>query len=349
MTSQEIEKEINELTDKLSDPGFLSSRTDAKIAGARLQKLRKIQAVLEKLEKVSHELAESKKLAADPIFADMATEDIARLTAEAEKLKKELNNLENEKVVEILPTDVIIEIRAGAGGTEASLFARELFSMYTRFAESKKWQVELISSSESELGGFKEVVFEVDGEDAYKLLRYESGVHRIQRIPATEKQERIHTSTASVAVLPKVKDIDVEIKPPDIKVEFYRSSGPGGQNVNKVETAVRITHLPTGFVVTSQEGRSQLKNRERAMSILRARIYDIQREAEEKKQAAERRSQIGTADRSEKIRTYNFSQDRITDHRINQNFHNIEQIMEGDLGPIIEACQSMPPGAASLA
>ena len=216
--------------------------------------------------------------------------------------------------------------------------------MYSKFAESKKWDANLISSSPSELGGYKEIVFEINGPDAYKTLRQESGVHRVQRIPATEKQGRIHTSTASVAVLPKVKDIDVEIKPSDIKVEFYRSSGPGGQNVNKVETAVRITHLPTGYVITSQEGRSQLKNRERAMSLLRARIYDIQRAAEEKKLSAERRSQIGTADRSEKIRTYNFPQDRITDHRIGKSFHNIEAIFEGKLESIIEAFQKLPHG-----
>ncbi|MBI2055071.1 MAG: peptide chain release factor 1 [Candidatus Sungbacteria bacterium] len=341
MNLSEISQEIEELTKRLSDPGFLSNSADAKAAGQKLQKLQKKLELLELLEKTRKNLAETRamlKEKLDPSLLDVAKQDEADLIYEENKLRQELEGLEKEPEKE-LPSDVIMEIRAGAGGEEASLFAMELFNMYSKFAESKKWDTNLISSSASEIGGYKEVIFEINGPDAYKMLRQESGVHRVQRIPATEKQGRIHTSTASIAVLPKVKDIDVEIRPADIKVEFYRSSGPGGQNVNKVETAVRITHLPTGFVITSQEGRSQLKNRERAMSLLRARIYDIQREAEEKKLSAERRSQIGTADRSEKIRTYNFPQDRVTDHRVNQSWHNIESIMQGKLDDIISAFQ----------
>lgn len=238
-----------------------------------------------------------------------------------------------------LPQNVIMEIRAGAGGEEATLFARELFEMYSRFADKKGWKTALLNESKSDLRGYKEVVFEVNGKDVYKTMSFESGVHRVQRIPETEKSGRIHTSTASVAVLPQAKEIDLEIKPQELKVEFFRSSGPGGQNVNKVETAVRIYHLPTGLVVSSQESRSQQKNREHAMAILRAKILDARLQEETKKIGAQRRQQIGTGDRSEKIRTYNFPQDRVTDHRIKKSWHNIESIMQGNIEAITEAFQ----------
>ncbi|MBI3443008.1 MAG: PCRF domain-containing protein [Candidatus Sungbacteria bacterium] len=233
--------------------------------------------------------------------------------------------------------NVIVEIRAGTGGVEAALFAHDLFMIYTRFAQKQGWRVNVLDESKSELNGYKEIVFEVDGENAYRMLKWESGVHRVQRIPETEKTGRIHTSTASVAVLPKAREIDVEIRPQDIKVEFFRSSGPGGQNVNKVETAVRIYHLPTGLIVTSQDSRSQQKNREAAMTILRTKLLDAKIRAEQQKMAATRKSQIGTADRSEKIRTYNFPQDRVTDHRIKESWHNIPSILEGNIEPIVEA------------
>ena len=341
MEISQIQKEIAELTKKLSDPEFLSSaQGEAKKAGARIQKLQRVLAAHETLKNTENELRALNDLKKE----SGANDEIAALEAEiatnAEAAKAKIAELENDNSSAPLPSNMIMEIRAGAGGNEASLFAAELFSLYSKFAERRGWEVNIISKSESEAGGYKEIIFEINGQDAYKILRYESGVHRVQRIPATEKQGRIHTSTASVAVLPQVKDIDMELKPQDIKVEFHKSSGPGGQNVNKVETAVRITHLPTGFVVGSQEGRSQLKNRERAMSLLRARIYDIQRQAEEKKLAAERKSQIGTGDRSEKIRTYNFPQDRITDHRINKSFHNIESIMEGKIDDIVASFQT---------
>lgn len=231
---------------------------------------------------------------------------------------------------------VIMEIRAGAGGKEAALFAGSLFQMYSRFAQKRGWKTSVLEESKSDLGGYKDAFLEINGSGVYETLRWESGVHRVQRIPETEKSGRIHTSTASVAVLPKAREIDIEINPSDLKVEFFRSSGPGGQNVNKVETAVRIYHLPSGLVVTSQESRSQQKNREQALSILRARLMDAKLQREAKKIGAERRAQIGTGDRSEKIRTYNFPQDRLTDHRIKETWHNLPSILDGNLDFVVE-------------
>ena len=267
--------------------------------------------------------------------------EVLRDSQKVKELSIEFSRLE-KKLKEIAKgangsQNAIIEIRAGTGGDEAALFARELYLMYSRFAERKGWEATLINESKNELGGYKEVVFEVNGPEAFRTLRWESGVHRVQRIPETEKSGRIHTSTASVAVLPRAREMDLEIRPQDIKIEFFRSSGPGGQNVNKVETAVRIYHLPSGLIVTSQESRSQQKNRESALALLRTKLLDEQSQKEAKKIAAERRSQIGTGDRSEKIRTYNFPQDRITDHRIRESWHNIESILDGNLKPIIEA------------
>ncbi len=234
------------------------------------------------------------------------------------------------------PQGIILEIRAGVGGEEAALFAARLFDMYGRFAAKRGWRVVLLNESKSERGGCKEAIAEIHGAGAYEAFRFESGVHRVQRIPETEKSGRVHTSTASVAILPVAAETDVSVRPQDIKIEFFRSSGPGGQNVNKVETAVRIYHLPTGLIVTSQDSRSQQKNREIAMTLLRSRLLAAQQEQEAKKTADSRHSQIGTADRSEKIRTYNFPQDRITDHRIKQSWHHIESILMGNMEAIIK-------------
>ncbi len=229
-----------------------------------------------------------------------------------------------------------MEIRAGTGGDEAALFAADLFRMYSRYAQSKGWRVDLISQSEGG-GGFKEVVFEIKGKGAYSRLKYERGVHRVQRVPVTEASGRIHTSTATVAVLPEANEVEIAIKPEDLKMDFYHSSGAGGQNVNKVETAVRITHLPTGIVVACQDERSQLKNRVRAMAVLRARLLDLEQRKQEDAIAKERRSQVGTGERAEKIRTYNFPQNRVTDHRISLTLHNLPRILEGGLDEIIDA------------
>jgi len=231
---------------------------------------------------------------------------------------------------------VIIEIRAGAGGNEAALFAADLYRMYTRFAEKQSWKTKLLSSSKSEFKGFKEVVFQINGEDVYNKIKQEAGVHRVQRIPETEKSGRIHTSTASIAVLPQVQSKEVEIRSDDIRTDTFRASGPGGQNVNMRSTAVRLTHIPTGIVVNSQDERNQGANRENAMNILRSKIYLLKMEKQRQKLGQERKDQIGNADRSEKIRTYNFPQDRITDHRINKKWHNIEKILDGNLNLIIK-------------
>jgi len=240
-----------------------------------------------------------------------------------------------------ISNNIIMEIRAGAGGDEAALFGGDLYRMYTRFAEKQGWKVKILDSNTSSLKGFKEIVFQISGQGAYEMLKQEGGVHRVQRIPETEKNGRIHTSTATVAVLPQVEQTQIEIRPSDLRIDAFRASGPGGQYVNKTESAIRITHLPTGLVVTSQNERSQGANKENAMSILRSRLYALKTEQEMQKLGRQRNAQIGTADRSEKIRTYNFPQDRITDHRIKKSWYNIEDIIDGNLWPIIKKFQKV--------
>lgn len=282
---------------------------------------------------------ELEKQLADPeVLRDQ--QKIKELSREYGKVEKELREAERRSNQGDKSPDVIMEIRAGAGGQEAALFAQELFLMYSRFAQKQGWNVVVLDESKSDLGGQKEVVLEISGEGVYETLRRESGVHRVQRIPETEKSGRIHTSTASVAVLPKAREIDIEIKLQDIEMEFSRSGGAGGQNVNKVETAVRIIHKPTGIAVRSQESRSQQKNRERAMEILRSKLLSIKTEEEHKKTSSERRQQIGTGDRSEKIRTYNFPQDRVTDHRIKKSWHNLPSLMEGNIEEMLGSLQN---------
>ncbi|MDO8600030.1 MAG: peptide chain release factor 1 [bacterium] len=338
MNNKDAKKEYDDLEQKLSDPELLKNQKEYGLVATRAAKLGKILEAMDAVQKIETEIAsaEEMRLSGDPELKAMAEEDIWRLTTqkkEKEALLKKLTTTGGEEE----PTKIIMEIRAGAGGDEAALFAAQLFQMYTRFAESKKWRVEIIDQSPTTIGGIKEAIFELSGDGVWRALQHESGVHRVQRVPDTEKIGRIHTSTASVAVLPEAKDVDMEVKPEDVKVEFFRSSGPGGQNVNKVETAVRLTHIPTGLVVASQEGRSQAKNREHAMTLLKTRLLDARRQTEEKKMAAERREQIGTADRSEKIRTYNFPQDRITDHRIKESWHHIHEVLAGNLDPIVKA------------
>jgi peptide chain release factor 1 len=293
---------------------------------------------LDRQEKEINEMAEG-----DSDMAKLAEDELKNIINQRNSLFNQAENiLKSEKEEEQFPNEIILEVRAGAGGEEASIFAYNLAEMYERYAEKQNWSWNKIDDSMSEIGGYKEASFEVKGKDVYKKLRYEMGVHRIQRIPATEKSGRIHTSTASVAILPVRKHSVVEIDPGDIEMEFSRSGGAGGQNVNKVETAVRIIHKPTGFSVRCTSERSQLKNREKAMSILSAKIEEQNLEEEASKLSSERKGQIGTGDRSEKIRTYNVPQNRVTDHRIKKSWHNIEGILRGEIDDIIDELSKEP-------
>lgn len=289
-------------------------------------------------ERLQNQIEETLEMAEDEEMKSMAEEEVKDLKVQQDSIVKQMDDiLESEAEEERFPNEIILEVRAGAGGDEASLFAHQLAEMYTRFAENNGWVVSKIDESVSSAGGYKEASFEIKGKDVYRRLRYETGVHRVQRIPATEKQGRIHTSTASVAILPVRKQTTFEINPADLDMELSRSGGAGGQNVNKVETAVRLIHKPTGLAVRSTAERSQQKNREKALSILSSKIEEMMREKEEAKYASERKDQVGTADRSEKIRTYNFPQNRITDHRIKESWHKIDAAMAGDIDDIVDA------------
>lgn len=309
----------------------------------------KTQYMVGHLEDVLKQIEETLLMLSDPSFKEMAEEDLRRLLAEKEGALAQLNELLKEEEGDTeFPNEIILEVRAGTGGEEAALFAEELANMYGHFAELRKWQMHLIDESKSALGGYKEVVYEITGRDVYKDLRYETGVHRVQRIPGTEKNGRIHTSTASVVILPIAKKSSIVINPADLEMEFSRSGGAGGQNVNKVETAVRLIHKPTGVDARSTSERSQLKNREKALSILGAKLQVLKDEEDATKLSADRKNQIGTGDRSEKIRTYNFPQDRITDHRIKESWHNLPKIMSGELSPIIGALASKEHSTSTL-
>src|SRR6185295_11020156 len=327
-----------EVAKTLADPSTASEPARLKALGREHVTLEPIVRLAEKLERSESELGQAREMAleADPELVALAKAELTRLTPQVEAMRAELHEL-------LLPRDpldgrdAIVEIRAGTGGEEAALFAAELFRMIRRFAERKRLSVEPISLSEGSAGGLKEAIFAVRGPDSYGLLRREAGVHRVQRVPATEAQGRIHTSAATVAVLPEAEDVDVVIQPNDLKIDVFRSSGPGGQSVNTTDSAVRITHLPTGLVVSQQDQKSQLQNKIKAMEVLRARLFDRMLAEQEAARSRDRRAMVGTGDRSAKIRTYNFPQSRITDHRINLSVHNLADVLNGGLDEVVDA------------
>ena len=308
-----------------------------------LKKAPKTQFLASELERLNKQEVEVKDMIeTDESMKELAQEDLENIRIQRESFETQIRDILKAAEEEIKwPNEIILEVRAGAGGEEAALFAMELAESYEKYAENKGWSFKKIDESQSEMGGYKEASFEIKGQDVYRKLRQEMGVHRVQRIPATEKQGRIHTSTASVAILPMRKDTTIQIAPDELDMTFSRSGGAGGQNVNKVETAVQLFHKPTGLMVRCTSERSQLKNRERAMSILSAKLQQLKDEEEDKKYSAERKGQVGTGDRSEKIRTYNFPQNRVTDHRLQKSWHNIEGIMAGDLDAIVEAFEDV--------
>jgi len=344
-----IKDEYNELLKQLSDPELISdwpASAKATAGKEKFEELIKRKAYLEKiiekekeLKEIKSKIEENKLIISakeDLELVSLAETEITQLQEKVKILDKELSSLLEGKK-EPRPRAVIVEIRAGAGGEEAALFAANLFRMYSKYAQSQNWQQKLLDARPTELGGFKEVIFELKNGDVFSKMKFEGGVHRVQRIPKTEKAGRIHTSTSSVAVLSKPRVAEIKIRPEDLRIDFYRASGPGGQYVNKRETAVRITHLPTGLVVTSQTERNQLRNKENALAILEARLFEKREITEEEKITGKRRSQIKWAKRAEKIRTYNFPQDRVTDHRVKKSWKNLEEILNGKLDPMIGA------------
>jgi peptide chain release factor 1 len=335
---EEVERRFEELGRMLSQPNIISDRRRFQDYSKELKDLEAIVATFRAFSKVREERQGSKELLAessDPEMRELAQEELALLEKEYEALERELHFL-------LLPKDpnddknVILEIRAGAGGDEAGIFVGDLFRMYTRYAEGRNWKIDFMNTSHSSAGGYKEVIATISGDGAFSRLKYERGVHRVQRVPETETQGRIHTSTVTVAVLPEAEDVEIDIVEKELRIDVYRASGPGGQSVNTTDSAVRITHLPTGIVVAMQDGKSQLKNKEKAMKVLRARLHE-QKEAEaHAERSAERRSQVGTGERSEKVRTYNYPQSRITDHRIGLTLYSLDQVVDGDLDQVIE-------------
>jgi peptide chain release factor 1 len=338
---QRKRERFGELEREIADPALFSNRKRAQDLMRERAGIEQLLTKWDELEAVRKQLDDNRELSTsrDVEIAAMADDEIP-------ELEQRVENLERDVQIALLPADeteerdAIIEIRAGTGGNEAAIFAADLYRMYNRYAESAGLKTEDLESSPSELGGLKEVIFRVSGEAVFRKLRHESGVHRVQRVPATEAQGRIHTSTATVAVLPEAEDVDIELKPDELRIEVSRAGGPGGQGVNTTDSAVQVMHIPTGTIVRCQDGRSQLKNKEKALSILRARLLERKQREEAEKYSAQRRGQIGTGGREEKIRTYNFPQNRITDHRIGLTLYNLDRVMEGDLGDMIQALQA---------
>ncbi|MFZ2950148.1 MAG: peptide chain release factor 1 [Desulfuromonadaceae bacterium] len=336
---EELERRYQELEALLSDPAVISNQPEFRKLSREHSDLSELVAAYRRYRKVLSEISENREMLADPDMKEMAEDELKGLEAEKEQLDADIRLL-------LLPKDpnddksVILEIRAGTGGDESALFAGDLFRMYSRYADANRWKVEIISASESERGGYKEIIASVEGTGVFAKLKYESGTHRVQRVPETEAQGRIHTSACTVAIMPEAEDVDIDIRPDDLKIDVYRSSGAGGQHVNTTDSAVRITHIPTGTVVACQEERSQIKNRATAMKVLKTRILDTIQQAQDSKLAADRKQQVGSGDRSERIRTYNFPQGRMTDHRIGLTLYRLDSIMTGDIAEITDTLRT---------
>lgn len=332
---KEVKKRYEELARLLADPEVSSNAQRYQEVAREYAGLRPLMESYERYQKVKRDLEGNLELKGDPDLGEMAQEEIPRLEVELKKLEEELRIL-------LLPKDpndeknIFLEIRAGAGGDEAGLFVANLFRMYSRFAEENGWRVEMMDSNPTGVGGFKEIIAQISGDRVYSQLKFEGGVHRVQRVPKTEASGRIHTSTATVAVMPEAQDVDVAVEEKDLKIDVMRASGPGGQSVNTTDSAVRMTHIPTGIVVVCRDEKSQHKNKAKALKILRARLYERELEKQAQERSSQRRSMVGMGDRSEKIRTYNFPQGRVTDHRIGLTLHQLEAILEGQLNPLIE-------------